>query len=412
MRGRLNFYNGDLTIANGLFSNVTQPLNVYGSLDPEAENYSVVTIASDAEVWADEDNAVCLFGQSLRNDGYGAVINIYGKVAVTDTPNGCAVFVSGNLGNNNSVTANSQKSPAYVYQSKNTDADEYEESVALMTESNIINIYESATVSTGYEQGAVVINGAATVNIKGGYIQGGTGVCIKRGTLNVEGGTIISRGDPVHPLTANNNGAESGGDVISISPTYAYCGQITVNISGGQFYSDYASGIYQSLKADALQSYNKVSKFNITGGTFINRQSAFDWNYYNDYVNDETIKLIDVTEYDPAKFITGGVYTEDPSAYIPEGYIVIEEEIEVPEYAAIWLYPSNAPIRRANDYRPTIAYRVVKLSDLADNFSWTMQPIEGTYKASAWEPTITVSQKIDGVLTPLTEAEWEAYGIT
>ena len=41
-----------------------------------------------------------------------------------------------------------------------------------------------------------------------------------------------------------------------------------------------------------------------------------------------------------------------------------------------------------------------------------MQPIEGTYKATAWYPTITVSQKIDGNLTALTAEECEAYGVT
>jgi len=75
LTGRTNLRSGSLTVANGTVAGGNlQALNVYGSDDPAAENYSVLTIAGTVQVTADV-YGVCLFGKTAGGNGYGAVVS-------------------------------------------------------------------------------------------------------------------------------------------------------------------------------------------------------------------------------------------------------------------------------------------------------------------------------------------------
>ena len=232
LSGRTNLKGGELTIQNGNVNGGNQQaLNVYGSSDASAINYSVLTIANDVNVTADEYGVV-LFGKTATTNGYGAVINIAGKVQTTGTGAEGAVFVSGNLGQNVSGDMN-----------------------------NFINITGKVTSDT---DAAIALNGNATVNVEeGAEITGNTAIAIKRGTLNVTGGTVAATGEKNYPSTPNYNGTEMTGAAVSMSSTYNQYGDMAVNISGGTFTSANADALYK-----AEGNYTNDATFAVSGGDF------------------------------------------------------------------------------------------------------------------------------------------------
>ena len=232
LTGRTNLKSGSLTIKNGTVAGGSQQaLNVYGSADSTAQNYSVLTIASGVTVTADV-YGVCMFGATAQSNGYGAVVNIAGTVTTTGTGNEGAVFVSGNLGQN--VTGDAH---------------------------NVINVTGTITSAT---DAAIAMNGLATVNVKdGATVTGNTAIAVKRGTLNIQGGTVHATGEKNYPGTPNYNGTEMTGAAISVSDTYSKYGAMGANVTGGTITSDNADAIY---KKDG--DYKNDAPIAVSGGTF------------------------------------------------------------------------------------------------------------------------------------------------
>lgn len=228
LTGRTNLVSGNLTIKNGSVEfEGGQPLNVYGSPEAGASDYSVLTISEDVTVSG--DYGVCMFGSEASKNGYGAVVNIAGTLKGKEG----TVFVSGNLGTNVEGDMN-----------------------------NIVNI--TGTVE-GNGNAGVALNGNATVNVKGGAkITGNTAVAIKRGCLNVgDGAEIHSNGEMnLHP-EANNNGPEMTGAAISMTDTYNKYGGMSVTITGGTITSDNAPALF---KKDA--EYANAATIAVSGGIF------------------------------------------------------------------------------------------------------------------------------------------------
>lgn len=238
LTGRTNLYAGTLNIKNGTVAGGDeQALNVYGSAET-ATNYSVLNIANDVTVTADKF-AICMFGPVYNaKTGYGAVINMAGKVETNGAGTDGAIFVSGNLGNAKDAT------PA----------------------NNVINITGSVTSES---DAALALHGTATVSIEdGAKLTGNTAVTVKRGTLNVTGGTITSNGDYVNPASANGNGTEMTGAAVSVSSTYNAYGKIDVNISGGTFTSEKGLAVQKYVSAGSAAAWTTDPTIEITGGTF------------------------------------------------------------------------------------------------------------------------------------------------
>lgn len=228
LTGRVNLTNGNLTVKNGSVKNVVvegQPLNVYGSSTPGAQNYSVLNVASDVTV--EGHYGICVFGATASTAGYGAVVNFAGKIKAND-----GIFVSGNLGNNIAADMN-----------------------------NVVNVTGKIE---GTETG-IALNGWATVNVQdGANISANTGIALKRGVLNVaDGATVTGNGTWNPSPDANNNGTELTGAAVSMTNTYNYLGAMAINIAGGSFTSVNGQAL---LKAD--QNYTNAATFTVTGGTF------------------------------------------------------------------------------------------------------------------------------------------------
>lgn len=234
LTGRVNLKKGNLTVRNGLIvGGDKQPLNVYGSSEANAENYSVLTIASNVTVTGN-NFGVCLFGNTATTNGYGAVVNIEGTITTSTNSNEGAIFVSGNLGKNIDSSMN-----------------------------NIININSGANITS--QDAALALNGNATVNVfDGAQLTGNTAITVKRGVLNIQGGTIVSNGTKVVDPSKNMNGSEMTGAGISITDTYIENGPLQVNISGGNISSTQGYSIFKKVESN---NEGKVS-IDITGGSF------------------------------------------------------------------------------------------------------------------------------------------------
>lgn len=124
------------------------------------------------------------------------------------------------------------------------------------TQNSIINITDGELISTA--DYAVYLPQSGTTTISGGKVYGAAGgVCIQRGTLNVEGTALItSKGTG---STGNWGDGTGGLDCAAINVSRAY-GIATVNIKGGTLIAEAKSLITEGT------TYTPV--INVTGGTF------------------------------------------------------------------------------------------------------------------------------------------------
>lgn len=123
-------------------------------------------------------------------------------------------------------------------------------------------------------------NGNLTIN--GGELTAPTAVVVKSGSLTVTGGTISGTGAH-NDYTHNGNGWDSTGDGLAVEAC------------------NYPGGV--------------VSSVNISGGTFKSTNGK-PVAYYKQ--GDYALKN--------EKFITGGTFTADPTAYVAEGYVAMKND--------------------------------------------------------------------------------------
>lgn len=286
LTGRTNLKSGNLTVTNGTISCPDgQALNVYGSSESVA-NYVRLDVASDVTINA--GYAVCLFGpEASSKKSYGATVNFNGKAPYCTKG---AIFVSGNIGDNGEMTAESPNIP-------------------------VINIGAEAEI-TSTDQ-AIAMNGLAKVYVAdGAKLTGREAIGVKRGILNVNGGTLTATGTKYNPADANNNGTEETGAAISVTSTYNYAGTIQVNVSGGTITSTHNAALYvgHSRKNNNLFAFQNGVTLSVTGGSFNGGDGAV---YVADAITGDATM--------PAKFISGGTFSTKPAAtYVAPGYEAVE----------------------------------------------------------------------------------------
>ena len=143
----------------------------------------------------------------------------------------------------------------------------------------IINIEEGAVLKCDNGIGIYYPN-TAELNIKGGTITGLTGVYVKSGKTTVTGGTIIGTGAKAD-YEYYGNGCNPTGDAFVVDKCNYPGGDPVVEIKGGTF---------KSKKANALASYTGNGAANALTG-----------------------------------FVTGGFFSNDPSAFVSEGYTATKD---------------------------------------------------------------------------------------
>ncbi|MCD7823759.1 MAG: hypothetical protein LUG86_07085 [Oscillospiraceae bacterium] len=299
---KLNVRNGSLTVKNGTISG-TQPLNVYGSAE-DVSGYSTLTI-EDTVTISDAYWGICLFPNTNSDKlGYGATINLYGKIISEDDSTG--IFISGNLGNSSETAS----------------------AMAASSNASVVNIY--GTITTGNQ--AVAMNGYAIVNVNSGAkITGSEAIGVKRGVLNVSGGELTATGDYVDPATANYNGTESTGAAISVTSTYNYAGTIVVNVTGGTIKSANGNALYigHSGSESSTTTYSTGLNVSITGGDFSTSAESGDV---------ATVYVAEAEEGDAESYtqaiISGGTFDSDVSEYCVSG-MAAEYDTETQSYGIV-----------------------------------------------------------------------------
>ena len=304
---RVNLSKGTLTVQNGTVTGA-QPFNVFGA-EKDVPNNSVLNIAANATI-KDATYGICVFGyQSSSNKiGYGSVINLEGKIGTSSSNSNDAVgiFISGNLGSG-------------------------EEGSNLATAANPCTVNIKSGSSINVPSQGIAMNGQAVVNVEDeASITGSEAIAIKRGVLNVTGGTFTATGKAfTDPVTANNNGTEDTGAAISVTSTYNKFGTIEINITGGEFTSQNNSAVYvgHSGTGGNKNPYVKGFDINISGGTYTTKA--------NDdipvvYVAE---KIENSAEKYTQKIISGGTFTGGAGLekeYLKEGCQVKEDGQVVP----------------------------------------------------------------------------------
>ena len=263
----------NLTVQNGTINgNDKQVFNVYGRTENGEGNYSVLTIAANAEI-VNAGYGICVFPAS-GTAGYDTEVNLNGSITGRH-----GIFVSGNLANTDSEASNE------------------------MIASNVINLGNGSSIRTTDQ--AIAMNGGATVNVAdGATLIGSEAIGLKRGTLNVTGGTLRATGEYAVP-TANNNGTEASGAVVSITSTYNYARGIVAIITGGTFES--ANGHALSIQKTDIAFSEEALEVTVSGGTFTAGSN-------------ENAKAVYAADGTATKFIVGGKYSSDPTAYVADGY--------------------------------------------------------------------------------------------
>ena len=271
----------DVTIQNGTVKNAYSALTIWGSDDNSKP--TKVTVAQDV-TFTESTFGIIFTGYSADNvftgkTGY-AVLNFNGTITTGDGQ--CPIFVMGNLGNDNASAA------------------------AIGENGNQINIGATARITS--EEEGIVLNGMAKLSVvDGATITGTDAITMKRGYLNITGGTFTGTGDKHVPTDAEHSGAEQSGSAITVSSTYNYSGLIDVKISGGTFNSTNSYGFYagQSVENDNPIAFTNTS-FAISGGNFSGGEAA--------------------VYFAAGKFITGGTFSSNPGAYVAAGYIALAND--------------------------------------------------------------------------------------
>ena len=183
LTGYIDQYDSQLTIENGTLAGTVY---VNGGPASTEAGYNKFTLAADAAITADW--GFILYQGPNGNDAYGSVIDINGTV------NGTA-WVMGNITEGNSV----------------------------------INVNSGAKI----EGDVFGLNGLATLNVREGatIIGAETGIEVRAGNLNVEGGTITSTAT-AYTVTPNGSGTTTVGAAIAVAQHTTGL-PINANITGG-----------------------------------------------------------------------------------------------------------------------------------------------------------------------------------
>ena len=241
-----------------------------GSEDETKKDFTTVSVGKDItlEGWSG------IFINHENKKAHGILVNMNGTInAVNDINGGTGVgiYINGNIQHENNAP--------------------------------VININEDAKInSTG---NGIYSAGYAVYNINGAYISGvESGLGIKAGVFNINNATIIGTGEDKTPTSGNNNGINASGTSIQIESNPGYAGNIELLIKKGTFTSNNSNVIYEYT----TNGQTKVKKIELQGGTYTSKSGK------------EALVFSDNFKTSHSNFITGGLYSTDPSNFLKSGY--------------------------------------------------------------------------------------------
>ena len=227
-KGVIYVKDGDLSIQNGTVKGLVE-VRTSGT----DAKYNHLTVGKDVVIDAPSYYALILRESSVgtHSDSYGSTIDVYGRLYGD-------VWVQGNI---------------------TTD-------LAQATHPCVITIHDGAVIDATEldENLGIAVNGAAKVIVNGGTIRGETGIEVRAGQLEVNGGTITGTGTPT-TVTPNGNGSTSTGVGIAVAQHTTGL-PISVTIQGGNI-SGYSAFYEQNTQESTDEELKKIT-INIEDGEF------------------------------------------------------------------------------------------------------------------------------------------------
>ena len=247
-----------------------------GSNVPTDDQYSSVHVGKDItlEGWSG------IFISHENSKSYGVSVYLDGKINAVDDVDGdtgIGIYVNGNI----------------------KDKEEHP----------VVNISDGAEInSTGT---GLYIAGYSTFYIGKAKITGvESGIGIKSGILNINGGNVTATGIDKTPTEGYNNGIKASGTAIQIESNNGYAGGIQIDISNGKFTSKNSNVIYEYIgRGDSSLIYS----MSFSNGTFISEAGKDVFNFSDSFKDIHS------------GFISGGKYSSNPSLYLKNGYSTSNE---------------------------------------------------------------------------------------
>ncbi|HJJ42420.1 MAG TPA: hypothetical protein O0W90_03785, partial [Methanocorpusculum sp.] len=255
-----NVDNGTLYLESGTFkANITHkdlpPLvGIMGNNSDSKSDYSKFTLGKEAKLVANGTCwAVGMFRESGKNNGYGIVADIYGKIE----SNYGGITVQGEL---KPTTINENVPQIHIHDGAEIN----------ISKSNYEDTVSCAVYGAGY--------GNWTFDEKC-IVTGPEVLSIKSGNWTINGGIYTCNGEYCDPATANGDGTEPTGAAVSIThggeTVDAYIGKVELIIKDGTFISKNQSALFEG-KNNIPTSTSALSDkgITITGGTFTTKNSS------------------------------------------------------------------------------------------------------------------------------------------
>lgn len=259
------------------------PVRVYGSDDPAATNYTVVTVGKDVTLKTTIDDVYGIFVSfyPATDDtpaiphAYGVVINIDGTIDAANGP-----YVNGTIKD---------------------------------TEGNVpvININDGATITANSSDGgAIYAAGYAKWNIGAAALTGKSGLIVKSGEINLTGTTVIANGVEANP-DPYGDGFNGTGAAIQVEQNSAYAGKVDISINGGSYTSENSNAIlaYTNNQPEDLQQFENLT---INGGTF----TAAEGQPAINFIQPEDTEATGSVDDKSIVSIKGGEFSSDVSDYL------------------------------------------------------------------------------------------------
>ena len=261
---------------------------IYGSSDPAATNYSVLTVGNNVTLasWA---GIFVNYPDENNKHAYGVVVNLNGTVKSpgmnTHTKAGNAIYINGSIFD---TTGNVP----------------------------VFNLGSNAVVESTKASGGVGVYAAgyAKWNVAGNISGFDSAIEIRAGELNIAGGNYSATATSFNS-NANGNGSTTAGAALVISQ-HSTDKAINVDIAGGTF-----SGQHAIYEKDWQNPQNGGAvNIAISGGTF------------NSTANENKV-AVKIEDNDVLASITGGTFNSNVNNYCADGYaaVLVENVYKVGE---------------------------------------------------------------------------------
>jgi len=163
-----------------------------------------------------------------------------------------------------------------------------------------IHVYPEARVSawpekTGSSKAPMGVYAAGYARwLLEGYIEGGVGVLIKSGTVDIQDATIVGTGPTYNPPASSTSGSNASGSAIVMDSGDSYVGDMDVTVGGDSHISAAHGYAIDEAVTTAAQS-TKVDHITITGGTFVGGTWRSDPNDPATTITDAIMKVSEPT---------------------------------------------------------------------------------------------------------------------